>query len=64
MPRPLYPRGGGDLVLILQKAGWAPEPVWMGAENLAYRDSILVPSSPYQIAIQTTLSEHYYRSKH
>jgi hypothetical protein len=26
---------GKDLVPILQKAGWAPGPVWMGAENLA-----------------------------
>ena len=25
---------GKDLVPILQEAGWAPKPVWMGAENL------------------------------
>ena len=24
-----------DLVPIVQEAGWAPGPVWMGAENLA-----------------------------
>jgi len=23
-----------DLVLIVQEAGWAPSPVWMGAEDL------------------------------
>jgi hypothetical protein len=26
---------GKDPVPIVQEAGWAPEPVWMGAENLA-----------------------------
>jgi hypothetical protein len=33
-PRPLYPRET-DLITIIQEAGWAPEPVWTGAENLA-----------------------------
>ena len=33
-PRPLFnPRK--DPVPIIQEAGWAPEPVWTGAENLA-----------------------------
>jgi len=32
--RPLYPRKR-DPVPIAQEAGWAPEPVWTGAENLA-----------------------------
>ena len=32
-PRALYP--GKDPVPIVQKAGWAPETVWTGAENLA-----------------------------
>jgi hypothetical protein len=27
---------GGDAVPILQEAGWAPEPVWTGMENLAH----------------------------
>jgi len=31
-PRPLYPRER-DLVPIVQEAGWAPGPVWTGAEN-------------------------------
>jgi hypothetical protein len=26
---------GTDAVPIVQEAGWAPGPVWMGAENLA-----------------------------
>jgi hypothetical protein len=26
---------GKDLVPIIQEAGWAPGPVWIGAENLA-----------------------------
>ena len=34
-PRPLYP--GKKAVTIVQKAGWAPGPVWTGAENLAPR---------------------------
>ena len=38
---------GKDPVPIVQEAGWAPGPVWTGAENLAnHRDSIPGPSSP------------------
>jgi len=33
-PRPLF-TPEKDPVPILQKAGWAPGPVWKGAENLA-----------------------------
>jgi hypothetical protein len=33
-PATLYPHGK-DLVPIVQEAGWAPGPVWTGAENLA-----------------------------
>jgi hypothetical protein len=33
-PRPLYPQER-DPVPIEQEAGWAPEPVWMGAQYLA-----------------------------
>ena len=32
-PGRLYP--GKDAVPIVQEAGWASEPVWIGAENLA-----------------------------
>jgi hypothetical protein len=33
-PRPLF-IPGKDPVPIVQEAGWAPGPVWTGAENLA-----------------------------
>jgi hypothetical protein len=33
-PAALYPRE--DPVPIVQEAGWAPGPVWTGAENLAH----------------------------
>ena len=33
-PRPLF-TPGKDPVPIVQEAGWAPEPVWTGAKNLA-----------------------------
>ena len=33
-PGPLF-TPGKDLVHIVQEAGWAPGPVWTGAENLA-----------------------------
>ena len=34
MPRPLF-TPGKDPVPVVQEAGWAPGPVWTGAENLA-----------------------------
>ena len=34
MPRPGRFTSGKDLVPIVQEAGWAPGPVWTGAENL------------------------------
>jgi len=34
MPQPLF-TPGKDQVPIIQEAGWAPEPIWAGAENLA-----------------------------
>ena len=44
-------------VPIVQEAGWAPGPVWIGAENLApHRDSIPGPSSPQRVALPTALS--------
>jgi len=33
-PRPLF-TSGKDPVPIVQETGWAPGPVWTGAENLA-----------------------------
>ena len=53
-----------DPVLLVQEAGWAPGPVWTGAENLAsHRDSTRGPSSPQPVAILTELSgPHTYRT--
>jgi len=47
MPRLLF-TPGKDPVPNVQEAGWAPGPVWTGAENLAppHQDSIPGPSSP------------------
>jgi hypothetical protein len=35
LPQLLYPPGKRDLVPTVLEIGWAPEPVWMGAENIA-----------------------------
>ena len=35
MPRPGRYTPGKDTVPIMKETGWAPGPVWMGAENLA-----------------------------
>jgi len=50
-PGRLYP--GKDPVPIVQEAGWAPGPVWIGAENLA-PNGIRSPDLP-------TRSESLYR---
>jgi hypothetical protein len=34
-PQPLYPSESNP-VPIIQEAGWAPGPVWMGVENLSF----------------------------
>jgi hypothetical protein len=45
MLRPVYFTSGKGSVLIVQEGGWAPGPVWTGAENLApHLDS--VPGQP------------------
>ena len=55
-PRPGSFTPRKDPVPIVQEAGWAPGPVWTGAENLApQRDSIPGPSIPQRIAIPTEL---------
>jgi hypothetical protein len=52
MPRPLFT----PLERPVQEVGWAPGPVWTGAENLTpHRDSIPGPSSPWPVTILTTL---------
>ena len=49
-PRPLF-TPGKDPVPIVQEAGWAPGPVWRGAENLAPTGSW----SPYRPAHSRSL---------
>jgi hypothetical protein len=53
-PSALYP--GKDPVPIVEEAGWAPGPVWTGAENLA-PTGIRSPDRPARsvVAIPTTL---------
>jgi hypothetical protein len=68
-PQPLFtPRQ--DPVPIVQEAGWAPQPVWTGAENLT-STGIRSPDHPacsqllYHHATQTTmLCEFYVYSFH
>jgi len=38
-PRPQF-TPGKDPIPILQEAGWAPGPVWMGGKSRPHRDSI------------------------
>jgi hypothetical protein len=55
-PQPLF-TPEKDPVPVVQKAGWAPGPVWTGAENLApHRDKIPRPSNLQPVAIPTELS--------
>ena len=52
---------GKDPVPIVQEAGWAPGPVWTGAENLApHWDSIPGSSSLQRVAVPTELSRPTY----
>jgi hypothetical protein len=44
-PRPRHFTPGKDTVPMAQEAGWAPGPVWTGAENLAHTD---IRSSHYK----------------
>ena len=45
-PRPGRFTPGKDTVPIVQEAGWAPEPVWTGAENLTPPTGIRSPDHP------------------
>ena len=69
----LYPPGK-DPVPILQEAGWAPGPVWMGRKSRPYRDSIrdhpVRSQSLYQLSypahnrwILPDLNVHYWHAK-
>ena len=62
-PRPLF-TPGKDPVPIVQEAGWAPGPVWTGAENLA-ATGIRSPDRParsrslYQLCYPVHYNERY-----
>jgi len=45
-----------DPVPILQEAGWAPRPVWMGGKSRPHRDSIQDRPSRSSVVIQTELT--------
>jgi hypothetical protein len=53
-PRPLY-SPVGDPVPTLQEAGWAPGPVWTGAENLALTGN----RSPDRPALASRYTDSY-----
>ena len=46
---------GKDPVPILQEAGWAPGPVWMGGKSRPHRDSILDRPARSSIALPAEL---------
>ena len=47
-PRPFF-NPGKEPVPVLQEAGWAPGPVWMGGKASPHRDSI--PDRPARISV-------------
>ena len=63
-PWPLF-APGKDPVPIVQAAGWAPGPVWTGAENLATagirspdRPARCYPAHDFQFSFTTIISTH------
>jgi hypothetical protein len=55
IPRPLCP--GRDPVPTVQEAGWAPGPVWKGAENLSpHRPASIEP----QFWLRCPVSQTYF----
>ena len=50
-PGRLYP--GKDSVPIVQEAGWAPGPVWMGGKSRPHRNSIPDRSARSSVAMPT-----------
>ena len=54
---------GKDNIPILQEFGWAPGPVWTGAENLVpHRDSIPDRPARSSVAIPTELPCPHFES--
>ena len=58
-PRPHF-TPGKDPVPILQEAGWAPGPVWMGGKSRPHRDSILDNPACSQSLYRLTYLAHVY----
>jgi len=56
-PRPHF-TPGKDPVPTLQKAGWAPGPVWTGGKSCPHRDSIPVRPAPSQSLYQLSYRAH------
>ena len=64
MPRPHF-TPGKDLVPIVQEAGWAPGPVWMGGKSRPHPDSISDRPARSSVAIPTELpSPHLVWCRH
>jgi len=66
-PRPLF-TPGKEPVPIVQEAGWAPGPVWTGAENLAPTgirspDRPARSQSPYRLCYPAHNVDVYWKSK-
>jgi len=55
-PRPHFTRGKDPVPIVLE-AGWAPGPVWTGANSRPYRDSIPDRSARSSVAIPTELPD-------
>ena len=58
-PRPHY-TPGKDPVPIVQEAGWAPGPVWMGGKFRPHRDEIPDRPARSQMLYQLSYSDHKY----
>ena len=56
-PRPHFTHGK-DTVPILQKAGWAPRPVWTDGKSRPHRDSILDRPARSQSLYRLSYSAH------
>ena len=54
MPQPLF-TPGKDPVPLVQEAGWAPGPVWTGAENTAHTRILSLDCPAHSVTIVTTL---------
>ena len=60
-PRPHF-TPGKDPVSILQEAGWAPGPVWMGGKSRLHRDSIPDRPARSQSLYRLSYPAHIYTS--